>query len=157
MITSDRPLGSARDLEDQIHREIMPLFKAAIEGAPAFYRNPNVRKCWEAIDDDPCRCLAASEGQDENGYLQDVTLLEQFSGEAPRPYEACQRCPVYAEICPSVVEELGEAFNTLIHILGEKDAAIGGAAQLTRCVAGRAVEGIVSRKHLGDRRLDLRR
>ncbi len=135
MSNLDHQTMSYDEIVERIRNEILPLFDEVISGRHAFYRNPNLSACWDAIDDEPCRCLHMNEKPEKPGYLDEVSLVDQFNGEALRPRESCVRCPVYKDACPSVVEELGEAFNNMVHILSQKDDALHDAVTLTRELA----------------------
>ncbi|HPF36920.1 MAG TPA: GGDEF domain-containing protein [Candidatus Krumholzibacteria bacterium] len=127
--------GSYAELEKRIRLEILPLFELAIAGGQAVYRNPNLSFCWEAIEAEPCRCKAIEDSEVDESLLADADLLSDPRHGGVPAYEACRQCPVAKQIRPSVVEELGEAFNTLIHRLTERENLIANAANLTRSLA----------------------
>lgn len=135
MDRTNRSAESYADLEQRIRNEIMPLFEAIIRGDHSFYVNRNAKECWNAIDSDPCRCRAVAETTRHQDYLGPVSLIEQFNGESVRPHGTCVHCDVYKDVCPTIVEEIGEAFNRVMHILSNKEAAIEDAASLTRELA----------------------
>ncbi len=128
-------LQSYAKLEERIRSEILTLFDQAIAGQRPVYRNKNMFHCWDAVDSEPCRCKAVEEGEIEEYTMNDLTTAQQDSGSTIRPYSACRECPVFKDVCPSVVEELGEAFNTLMHKMRASDDVISDATNLTRSLA----------------------
>jgi diguanylate cyclase (GGDEF)-like protein len=126
---------SYAELEKRIRSEILVLFEEAIAGQRPIYRNKNMSHCWDAVDDDPCRCKAVEEGEIEEYTMNDLAVAQQDSGSTIRPYSACQECAVFKDVCPTVVEELGEAFNTLLHKMRASDEVIADATTLTRSLA----------------------
>lgn len=126
---------SYAEIEERIRKEILPLFELAIAGGRAVYRNPLLSLCWEAIESEPCRCRAIEDPEvHENRLLEADVLNDPRNGGSP-PYDACRGCPVAARIRPTIIEELGESFNTLLHKLTERENLIANAANLTRSLA----------------------
>jgi len=126
---------SDAEIEARIRKEILPLFELAIAGGHAVYRNPLLSQCWQAIEAEPCLCRAVEDQEvGPNGLLETDVLNDPRNGGTP-PYEACRGCPVAARIRPTIIEELGEAFNTLLHKLTERENLIADAANLTRSLA----------------------
>lgn len=71
---------SYAETAERIRSEILPLFGAAIRGEYARYRNPNLKLCWDAIDD--FKAL-----NDSHGHLQGDKVLARLG----RHLMACVR------------------------------------------------------------------
>jgi diguanylate cyclase (GGDEF)-like protein len=152
MNSTTRSPMSYDELEERIRKEILPLFEAVTRGERAHFANRNKSACWEAIEAEPCRCPALLEADDVTEDISLANLVQELNSETVRPDHACSSCKVFDSACPTIVEELGEAFNTIVHILSNKDAAIGDAASLTRELAhsleSRDQENILIRERL---------
>ena len=135
MSEQQSPNSSYAELEERIRSEILVLFEAALTGLRPVYRNKHLSYCWDAVDSDPCRCKAVEEGEVEEYTMNDLAAAQRDMGLTVRPYSACQQCDVFKDVCPTVVEELGEAFNTLLHKVRESDGVIADATSLTRSLA----------------------
>lgn len=160
---------SYADFEKRIRDEIMPLFEAIISGEHIYYTNKNKKACWDAIEDTPCRCPAAIESEGAVDELGMQTDGDPLNSDPLKLEQACATCAIYKDLCPTVVEELGEAFNSIVHILGNKDTAIGDAETLTRELAhslesrdqenikirerlnSDALTGVSNRRHMNER------
>jgi len=123
------------ELEQRIRLEILSLFEDVIVGKRPVFRNRHLSYCWEAVDSDPCLCRAVESGEIEAYAMNDLSASQQNNGTTIRPYSACLECPVFSKVCPTVVEELGEAFNTMLHKMRATDDAMNNAATLTRSLA----------------------
>lgn len=171
MSEQPNPQASYAELEERIRREILPLFELAIAGGRAVYRNPHLARCWEAIEAEPCRCRAIEDSEVAEEHFLDADVLTGDRTVSSPPFAACRECPVSRRVNPTVVEELGEAFNTMIHRLSERENLIANAANLTRSLASSledmdhenqlirtqmirdVLTGLYNRHHMNDRLL----
>ncbi len=118
----------------RIYEEILPLFQAAAAGEWAWFDNPAIESVEAGGPVAPDACPPRIQG--------DVRCWQvvQWRSRADRKPTclpiACPECAVWQSARPTLVEELGEAFNSLMYRLGRLDQSLEQAAALTRHLAG---------------------
>ncbi len=127
--------GSAGDIfVERIRSEILPLFDRLIAGEETYFENPYVERDEGIAAGAPQHCPGSS-----GGYERCWQSVGEYRRQ-PQPDvlcfpHDCKECPVYRDACPTIVEELGEAFNNMVYMLHRKDETVQNAMNFTRDLA----------------------
>jgi len=121
-------------LVNRIRDEIIPLFDKLIEGEETYFENPYIEQAGDLQDGTPPHCSTKAEGH-ERCWQSVGEYRRQPNAEAICFPHDCNECPVYRGVCPTVVEELGEAFNNMVYLLHRKDETVQNAMNFTRDLA----------------------
>ncbi|MBC8424095.1 GGDEF domain-containing protein [bacterium] len=133
-MTHEDKQGSAGDIFiERLRNEILPLFDKLIAGEETYFENPYVER----------DSIAAGAPEHCPGSINQYERCWQSVGEYRRqpnpdvlcfPHD-CKECPVYQDACPTIVEEVGEAFNNMVYLLHRKDETVQNAMNFTRDLA----------------------
>jgi len=115
----------------RIYEEILPLFRKAAIGQWVYFQNPEVERMEQGHPQVPDTCPPRMQGD-----VRCWQLVEgDVSGAGSCLPVACRECAVWKAARPTLVEELGEAFNSLMFRLCRQDESLTRAASLTRDLA----------------------
>jgi len=134
MTQDDRPDKGADALRDRIRNEIIPLFDRLIAGEKTYFDNPYVKRGESFADGTPLHCPGTSSEHERCWQTVGEYRRQSRPDMLCFPHD-CKECPVYRSACPTVVEELGEAFNNMLHLLMRKDETVQNAMNFTRDLA----------------------
>ncbi len=113
----------------RIYEEILPLLQRAAAGEWVYYQNPALQGMDEWGHLAPESCPARLEG--------DVRCWQRLQVDHSLrclPVE-CHECAVWKAARPTMVEELGEALNSIMYRLCRRDETLARAVDLTRDLA----------------------
>lgn len=121
-------------LVNRIRDEIIPLFDRLITGEQVYFANPYIAQNEDWQRGMPRHCSSGVD--DHERCWQEVGEYRlQASAENQCFPMDCKECPVYRGACPTVVEELGEAFNNMVYLLHRKEETVQNAMNFTRDLA----------------------
>jgi len=126
--------GSAGDMFiERLRKEILPLFDKLIAGEETYFENPYVERDSIATGA-PVHCPGST-----NKYERCWQSVGEYRRQ-PHPDTLCfphdcKECPVYQDACPTIVEEVGEAFNNMVYLVHRKDETVQNAMNFTRDLA----------------------
>jgi diguanylate cyclase (GGDEF)-like protein len=133
--------GEARDAvfeQFQIQRirdEILPLFARLADGEEVFYDNPCLGRSRDPLRAGPEMCSVSGERHERCWQRVRESRRSSHPDLHCFPID-CDECPVYKDARPSIVEELGEEFNNLVHLLRRNEREVRSAMDFTRDLAG---------------------
>ncbi len=134
-MTHEDKQGSATEvLVNRIRSEIVPLFDKLIAGEETYFDNPYLERGEEFADGTPLHCPGSNSKFERCWQSVGEYRRQPHPDVLCFPHD-CKECPVYQEACPSVVEELGEAFNNMVYLLHRKDETVRNAMNFTRDLA----------------------
>ncbi|MBU0742304.1 GGDEF domain-containing protein [bacterium] len=134
-MTHEDKQGLAKEvLVERIRNEIIPLFDKLISGEETYFDNPYLERSKAFADGTPLHC-PGSTGKYERCWQSVGEYRRQAHPDVLCFPHDCKECPVYRGACPSVVEELGEAFNNMVFLLHRKDETVRNAMNFTRDLA----------------------
>ncbi len=121
-------------LVNRIRDEIIPLFDRLIAGEQVHFENPYLERDEARMVEMPQSCSERILGHER--CWQEVGEYRRRSQADLQcfPHD-CKECPIYRNACPSVVEELGEAFNNMVYLLLRKEESVQNAMNFTRDLA----------------------
>ncbi len=118
----------------RIRDEILPLFARLAAGEEAFFDNPSLGRSRDPLRSEPALCAV--------GGLRHERCWQHVRESRRRPHPEtfcfpvdCRECPVYSDARPSIVEELGEEFNNMVHLLRSNQRDVRSAMNFTRDLA----------------------
>ena len=118
----------------RIRDEILPLFARLAAGEEAFFDNPYLGRSRDPLRPEPVMCSVGG-GTNERCWQQ---VREQRRRPHPEtlcfPVD-CGACPIYKDARPSIVEELGEEFNNMVHLMRRNRKNVQSAMNFTRDLA----------------------
>ena len=127
-----------QNLIERIREEILPLFERFVAGEDVHFANPDAGQAVDCLSSDALDGCAA----DRAGALERRRCWQVVGECRHRPRSTvtcfptdCKECSFYRDACPTIVEELGEAFNHMVYLLGRKDRAVRDAMNFTRDLA----------------------
>lgn len=146
-MTQQDPRGFATEvLVNRIRDEIIPLFDRLIEGEQVHFENPHLARDEDWQKGMPDHCSGSASGHER--CWQEVGEYRRQSSTENQCFPLdCKECPVYRGACPTVVEELGEAFNNMVYLLHRKDETVQNAMNFTRDLA-MSLESLDLENHL---------
>ena len=118
----------------RIRSEIMPLFEQLAAGERAFYDNPHLERCWDESQPPPSMCPTSTAKHVRCWQIVSDQRRENAADNVCFPID-CKQCPVYQGATPGIVEELGEAFNLMVYLLGKQEETVRNAVNFTRDLA----------------------
>lgn len=118
----------------RIRDEILPLFTRLADGEEVFYDNLCLGRSRDPLRSGPAMCFVSGERHER--CWQRVRESRRCSHPDTLCFPiACEECPVYKDARPSIVEELGEEFNNLVHLLRRNEREVHSAMNFTRDLA----------------------
>lgn len=134
-----------QNLIERIRDEILPLFERYVAGENVHFENPYAETsvCCLAPDTEPLRDGSSSDAPAGRRAAPDRRRCWQVIGECrrlPHPSQTClptdcRECGVRRDACPTIVEELGEAFNHMVYLISRKEGEVRDAMNFTRNLA----------------------
>ncbi|MBC8423181.1 diguanylate cyclase [bacterium] len=121
-------------LVNRIRNDVIPLFAKLIAGEKTYFENPYIEHAEDWQTGTPRHCSTNAEGH-ERCWQSVGEYRRQPNADAVCFPHDCKECPVYRGVCPTVVEELGEAFNNMVYLLLRKDETVQNAMNFTRDLA----------------------
>ncbi len=107
------------DLSKRLREEIVPMLEKAISNVNVSFANPHINECRKALDCKPTDCLIYGSGPETLRCWQaESDCCNQKAGSSfMQKFNECRNCRVFRDSCPTIVEEIGEYFNNMIHLL----------------------------------------
>jgi len=110
------------NITQRLKREIIPLFEDLILKGEAYFDNPHLIDCRKALNCTQKDCLYYENGSDSKRcwHTSGTLCNGRHQGDFLQKYKECISCKVYKESCPTIIEEIGEHINNIMHILSEQ-------------------------------------
>ena len=103
----------------RLKKDILPVLKKAILENDIFFLNPNVPKCWKALDCKSTECILY--GNEFEGLrcwqVPGTKCDEETQGNFMQKHARCGNCRVFIDSLPTMAEEIGEHLNNILFLL----------------------------------------
>jgi len=120
---------SCEDLLQRIRNEILPLFDSAVNDDKSLFQNPYLKNCWEEKNCQKENCPVFKEVKPRCWQISGTYCGGKTQGAFVDKYTNCKACEVYSNVCPTIVEELGEHLNNMVFLLRKKNERVNKQVQ----------------------------
>jgi len=108
-------------LAHRLRNEIMPLLEELILRGEVRFDNPHLIDCREALDCTQEECPYYKRQDSWRCWHTSNTMcFGRQQGDFLQKFQECISCKVYRGSCPTVIEEIGEYINNIVHILEDQ-------------------------------------
>lgn len=118
----------------RIRDEILPLFARLAAGDEAFFENPYLGRSRDPLRPESVMCAVGGELHERCWQHVRESRRRLHPETLCFPVD-CRECPVYVDARPTIVEELGEEFNNMVHLLRRNRKHVQSAMNFTRDLA----------------------
>lgn len=118
-LTENSQTDSDETIRDRIRNEIIPILYQVASAEKNRYQNPHIVLCWIKKGCEKTECPAYGNLMVRCWYLAGTYCGGKIQGTFVEKSGNCRQCEVFEESCPTLVEELGEATNHMMHLLRE--------------------------------------
>jgi diguanylate cyclase (GGDEF)-like protein len=115
---------SCEDMLQRIREEILPLFDRAVNDDGSLFQNPYLKNCWEEKGCQKENCPVFKGVKPRCWQISGTYCGGTTQGAFVDKYTNCKECEVYRNVCPTIVEELGEHLNNMVFLLRKKNEKV---------------------------------
>lgn len=117
---------SADKLLKKIKEEIIPMIEETFSNDMVSFPNANLGKCWELLDCKSTNCVLYGNdpGSIRCWQVEDTYCKGEHQETFKEKYQMCKNCKVFRFACPTIVEEIGEYFNNMQHVINKHKSQI---------------------------------
>lgn len=116
---TEKQADSDETIRDRIRSEIIPVLYNFARNDEMKFQNPHFVNCWESKGCGMKDCPAYGKTDIPCWYLAGTYCGGKIQGAFAEKCGGCRQCEVFKELCPTVVEEVGEAVNNLLYTVRE--------------------------------------
>lgn len=111
-------------ISKRIREEIIPILYQVVRNDEERFHNPHAAVCWQKNGCTNTDCPAYAKPEIPCWYRSGTFCAGEVQGTFVEKRGGCTHCEVFKEICPTLVEEIGEALNHLLFSLREEKSTV---------------------------------